>query len=117
MAVSALILWHNPRCSKSRAALNLLQEAGHEVSVRRYLEDPPTLSELQAVQDMLGVSAIDMLRTGERVFRESGLSKMSPEEELLAAMVSHPILIERPVALFGSQAVIGRPPERVLGLV
>ncbi len=115
--MSDLILWHNPRCAKSRSALKLLEEAGHNVRIRRYLDDPPTLEELQTLQAMLGVPAIDMMRPGEKAFKENGFSKTDPDAVLLAAMAAHSILIERPVAIAGSRAVIGRPPERVLEIV
>lgn len=109
--------WHNPRCSKSRAALALLQDRGAEVSVRRYLEDAPTLDELTAAQTALGVSAIEMMRSGEKRFKELALSKTDADDDLLAAMAHNPILIERPLAISGTRAVIGRPPERVLDLL
>lgn len=110
-------LWHNPRCSKSRSALRLLEEAGHTVTVRRYLDDAPSLSELQTAQKLMGVTAVEMMRTGEKAFKEAGLQKTDSDTALLAAMASHPILIERPVAFANEKAVIGRPPERVLEIV
>lgn len=109
--------WHNPRCSKSRQALALLTERGADLQERRYLEDAPTLEELRKVQAALGLPAIKMMRTGEKVFRELGLSKTDDDDTLLNAMVKAPILIERPVAILGARAVIGRPPEQVLDLV
>lgn len=111
------VIWHNPRCSKSRQALALLEEKGLEVEVRRYLEDAPSLDELRSVKAALGLPAIGMMRTGEAVFRELGLSKPDDDETLLAAMAANPILIERPVVLRGGRAVIGRPPEAVLDLL
>lgn len=113
-----ITLWHNPRCSKSRQALALLEDAGTEVTVRRYLDDAPTTAEIDAVRAALGYPpVVDMMRTGEKVFRELGLSKGSAEDDLLAAMAAHPILIERPVAIRGDRAVIGRPPEKVKDLL
>lgn len=105
--------WHNPRCSKSRAGLALLEERGAEVEVRLYLKDAPTLDEIRAMQTALGLSPIDMMRTGEATFKELGLSKDSATDELLAAMAAHPILIERPIAATGGTAVIGRPTEAI----
>ncbi|NSY36692.1 arsenate reductase (glutaredoxin) [Leisingera sp. ANG59] len=105
--------WHNPRCSKSRAGLALLEERGAEVQQRLYLQDAPSLEEIKTVQAALGVSAVAMMRTGEKVFKELGLSKDSAEEELLAAMAAHPILIERPIAIKDGKAVIGRPTEAI----
>jgi arsenate reductase len=105
--------WHNPRCSKSRAGLALLEERGAAHEVRLYLQDAPGVEEIRAVQAALGVSAIEMMRTGEKVFKELGLSKDGAEEDLQKAMADHPILIERPIAIKGEKAVIGRPTEAV----
>ena len=112
-----ITLWHNPRCSKSRQALALIEEAGVDVSLRHYLEDAPTRDEIIAARDALGLRAIEMMRTGEKVFKEMGLTKDSPEETLIDAMAAHPILIERPIAFGQSGAVIGRPPEAVKALL
>lgn len=113
-----ITLWHNPRCSKSRQALALLQDAGAQVEIRKYLEEPPGLAELHAVRVALGSPpVIDMIRSGEKLFKELGLARDTPEDILLGAMVSHPILIERPIALSVGKAVIGRPPELVKTLL
>lgn len=113
-----MTLWHNPRCSKSRAALALLQDNGADVAVRRYLDDAPTQTELHAAHAALGhPPVIEMMRPGEAVFRDLGLKRDAPDADLFAAMVAHPILIERPLAMAGARAVIGRPPERVLDLL
>lgn len=110
--------WHNPRCSKSRAALALLQERGAELAVRRYLEDAPTADEIEAARAALGgIPAIAMMRSGEKLFAELGLKKTDDDATLIAAMAAQPILIERPVAIAGDRAVIGRPPEKVLDLL
>ncbi len=109
--------WHNPRCSKSRQALALLEERGAQLAIRRYLDDPPSLEDLRRVRAALGLPAIAMMRPGEALFRELGLSRTDPDARLLAVMAEHPRLIERPVAIAGDRAVIGRPPERVLELV
>ncbi len=109
--------WHNPRCSKSRTGLALLEERGAEVQVRKYLEDAPSVEELRAAQALLGVSAVQMMRTGEKRFKELGLSKDAPDAELIKAMAENPILIERPLAIAGGKAAIGRPPENLLDLL
>lgn len=109
--------WHNPRCSKSRQGLALLEERGAELTVRRYLEDKPDLETLTAVMRALGGGAIDMMRPGEARFRELGLSKTDPDAVLLQAMAENPILIERPLARIGDRAAIGRPPEALLDLI
>lgn len=109
--------WHNPRCSKSRAGLALLEERGAEVQQRLYLQDSPSVEEIKAVQAALGISVVELMRTGEKVFKELGLSKDSPEEVLLEAMAANPILIERPIAIKGGKAVIGRPTEAIEALL
>lgn len=110
-----ITIWHNPRCSKSRAALALLE--GREVTVRRYLEDAPGVDDLRAVQAALGINAIDMMRPKEKRFAELGLSRTDSDAVLLAAMAQNPVLIERPIVIAGDQAVLGRPPENVLSLL
>ncbi|MGV6802669.1 MAG: arsenate reductase (glutaredoxin) [Ruegeria sp.] len=109
--------WHNPRCSKSRSGLALLQERGAEITVRKYLEDAPGTDELRDVLSRLGISAIAMMRKGETCFKELGLSKDAPEETLIQAMAENPILIERPIGIAGGKAAIGRPPENLLTLL
>ncbi|MEX0286408.1 MAG: arsenate reductase (glutaredoxin) [Paracoccaceae bacterium] len=111
-------LWHNPRCSKSRQALALLEEAEVDIQVRRYLDTPPTRAVLDAVRVAMGnPPVVDMMRTSEKRFKELGLRKDTQDDVLLDAMAANPILIERPVAILGDKAVIGRPPERVQSLL
>ncbi|MEP3333720.1 arsenate reductase (glutaredoxin) [Sedimentitalea sp.] len=111
-------IWHNPRCTKSRQAVALLSQSGATFRERRYLEDVPTLQELRHAHAALGrPPVIEMIRTDEKLFRELGLSNTDDEDALLQAMAEHPILIERPLAVSGRQAVIGRPPERILELL
>ncbi|WP_299663984.1 arsenate reductase (glutaredoxin) [uncultured Ruegeria sp.] len=109
--------WHNPRCSKSRAGLVLLEENGAKVKVRKYLENPPSTDELYQLLKSLGISAIELMRTREKQFKELGLTKTSADETLIAAMAEYPILIERPIAIAGDKAAIGRPPENLLGVL
>lgn len=113
----ALILWHNPRCSKSREALSLLQARGEDVILRRYLDDPPTLDELRGLLARLKCPILEMVRTKEAAFKEAGLTKDSSQEDLLTAMAANPKLIERPILITDTKAVIGRPPEKVLDLI
>jgi arsenate reductase (glutaredoxin) len=111
-------IFHNPRCSKSRATLSLLQERGYEPTVRLYLEDPPDAAELRGILDRLGIGARALLRKGEAEFRELGLADESLDEAtLIAAMIEHPRLIERPIVIAGQRAAIGRPPEAVLEIL
>lgn len=112
-----ITLWHNPRCSKSRQALALIEAAGVPLTLRRYLEDAPSETEITQAREALGLRAIEMMRTGEKVFKELGLRKDAPEQTLIAAMAAHPILIERPIAFGPDRAVIGRPPEAVQALL
>lgn len=116
MIPTQMTLWHNPRCRKSREALALLQEAGHQPAVRLYLADGPTAEEIVALRNALGLTADEMMRRGEKIFKDLNLGTAS-EAELIVAMAAHPILIERPVMIHKGRAVIGRPPERVLDLV
>lgn len=111
-----ITIWHNPRCSKSRQTLGLLEENGHAPAIRRYLEDAPTEKEIRHVLTALDLPAIAMMRTGEAAFRELGLSKTDSDDQLITAMASDPRLIERPIVISDSRAAIGRPPEAVLTL-
>nr|WP_256474197.1 arsenate reductase (glutaredoxin) [Lutimaribacter sp. EGI FJ00013] len=110
------MLWHNPRCSKSRAALALLEERG-PVELRRYLEDAPDEAELRRVHALLDRPVIEMVRRKEPEFKAAGLCPEADDAALFAAMAAHPKLIERPIAITGDRAVIGRPPEAVLDLL
>lgn len=115
--MAVIEIWHNPRCTKSRQTLALLEERGLEVHVRRYLEDAPSDTELRAALAKLGGTPIEMMRRGEARFKELGLSKDDPADTLLAAMAENPILIERPIVFAGGKAAIGRPPEAVLDIL
>lgn len=108
-------MYHNPRCSKSRAALALLRDRGIEPEIVEYLKTPPDLETLRALVGMLGIRPRELLRTGEAEYRELGLDDPGlPDERILQAMVDHPRLIERPIVVQGGRARLGRPPERVL---
>ncbi|MGH1464965.1 MAG: arsenate reductase (glutaredoxin) [Cognatishimia sp.] len=109
-------IWHNPRCSKSRETLALVEAKG-PVTIRKYLEDAPSEAELREVLGLLGIKAIDLVRKGEAAFKERGLSKDSTEDALIAAMVAVPKLIERPVVIANGQARLGRPPASVLDIL
>lgn len=113
-----LTLYHNPRCSKSRGALELLEARGLQPNVRRYLETPPSAAELKELLGKLGISARQLLRTGEEEYQTLGLAGPAlSEDQLIEAMVAHPRLIERPILINGDKAVIGRPPEKVLEIL
>lgn len=116
--MSEIVLYHNPRCSKSREALALLQSRELAVSVVPYLDTPPDAGQLRELLAKLGIGARQLLRTGEDTYRELHLADPALDEDaLIAAMVAHPRLIERPIAVHGERAVIGRPPERVLEIL
>lgn len=113
-----LILYHNPRCSKSRSALELLETRGLAPTVVRYLETPPSSDELRGLLARLGIRARQLLRTGEDEYKALNLADESlSDEQLIDAMAHHPKLIERPILVVGDKAVIGRPPEKVLELL
>ena len=109
-------IWHNPRCSKSRETLALLEAQGIAPAIRLYLQDPPSEAELRDALARLGLSARDLIRRKEAAFRDAGLSADSSDAALIAAMAANPVLIERPVVLHGDRAALGRPPEAVLAL-
>ena len=110
-----LTIWHNPRCSKSRQTLALIE--AQDPTVRLYLTDAPREAELRAAAKALGVAPIKMMRTGESEFKAESLSQDSSEDALFAAMARIPKLIERPIVLAGEKAIIARPPEAVLSLL
>jgi arsenate reductase len=116
MSTSRLL--HNPRCSKSRAALALLQARGIDLAVVPYLDEPPSADELRALLGQLRLDPRELLRSGEPEYIALGLADPALDDDtLLAAMAAHPWLIERPVFVHRNRAVIGRPPERVLELL
>ena len=111
-------IFHNPRCSKSRATLALLQERGIEPEITLYLESPPDAGELRSILQKLGLTARELMRKGEAEYREQGLADESlTEDELIAAMVANPRLIERPIVLANGRAAIGRPLESVIEIL
>lgn len=112
-----ITLWHNPRCSKSRQALALLEDAGAQVTIRRYLVDQPSREDLTHVLRLLGLPATAVIRSGEQVYKDLGLDMVEDENTLIDAMLDNPIRIERPLAMHLDRAVIGRPPEDVLKLL
>ena len=107
------VFLHNPHCSKSRAALELVRGAGVELPVREYLDDPLSVDELRRIVELLGVRPIDIVRRGEPQYAVLGLGDATPDDEVLRAMAEYPVLIERPIVVRGGRAVVGRPAESV----
>lgn len=110
------VIYHNPRCSKSRQTLSLLEENGITADVRLYLKEAPSIEEITTLLSQLSIPAIDLMRTKEATYKELGLSTESSDEERIQAMHSHPNLIERPIVIHNNKAKLGRPPEQVLEL-
>ncbi len=115
--MSKVQIWHNPRCSKSRHALALLEERGIEKEVIKYLETPHNKEEIKALLKMLGISARALMRTKEEIYKELNLKDEMDEEKLILAMVEHPRLIERPIVIKDGKAAIGRPLENIEALL
>ncbi|PWH82930.1 arsenate reductase (glutaredoxin) [Brumimicrobium oceani] len=110
-------IYHNPRCSKSRNALQLLEEKGLDVEVVKYLENTPSKAELKALLKKLDMKAEDIVRKGEAAYKEHFKGKTLNDDEWITAFVEYPKLIERPIFIKGEKAVVGRPPENVLTLL
>lgn len=113
------VLFHNPKCSKSRGALAVLEERGVDAEVVRYLDHPPGREQLEAIVAGLDDPPAALVRSGDPRFKDLGLAKgdYTTAEEVVDLLVAHPELMERPVLLVGARAVIGRPPERVIELL
>jgi arsenate reductase len=116
--MSDFTIYHNPRCTKSRQTLALLQEKGVEPEIVKYLDTPPDAATLKGLIKKLNLaSAHDLLRRKETEYKEAGLSPESSDSDVIKAMAAYPKLIERPIVVKGNQAVLGRPPENVLELI
>ena len=109
-------IWHNPRCSKSRQTLQLLNDRGIEPEIVDYQKSQPDVGEISRVLALLSCKASEVIRKGEKIYKELNLASAS-EDELLAAMASNPILIERPIVEANGKAALGRPPENVLTIL
>ena len=112
--MEALSIFHNPRCSKSRKTLEIIEINDVEVKVILYLQDPPSVSELNSLLEKLGMKASELVRKGESIIKELHIDLSSiSNDDLISIMAEHPILIERPIVFNESSAIIGRPPENV----
>ena len=111
-------IWHNPRCTKSRETLALLEKKGIAPTVREYLKQPPTKAEIETLLDQLGGEAVALIRDGEAEFKALGKKKAElTRADIVKAIAAHPVLLQRPVVVKGKRAAIGRPPEAVLPLL
>jgi len=112
------VIYHNPRCSKSRATLALLRERGVEPDIVRYLESPPSADRLRAIAGMLDCAMRDLIRTSEDAYRELNLNDNTLSDAALADLIAaHPKLLQRPIVIHGERAAIGRPPQNVLAIL
>ena len=110
-------IYHNPRCSKSRETLQLLQDNGQEPEIIEYLKEPPTAATLKSLVQKLKIKPEQLIRKGEAVFKENYKGQQLSDAQWIQAMVAHPVLMERPIVEAGNRAVLGRPPENVLELL
>ena len=111
-------IYHNPRCSKSRNTLEILRDRGIEPEIIEYLKTPPSVNELTKILDLLAMAPRQLMRLGEKIYKEQGLNDDSlSDKKLVAAMVADPILIERPIVLANGKAALGRPPESVTDIL
>lgn len=111
------VIWHNPKCSKSRQTLQLLRDRSFDPEIVEYLKNPPSEEEITAVLKMLDIEPRKLMRTSESVYREQDLADEKSDTALIEAMWNYPILIERPVVIHDGKAMIGRPPEAVLSIL
>ncbi|XPV69954.1 MAG: arsenate reductase (glutaredoxin) [Halarcobacter sp.] len=108
-----IIIWHNPRCSKSRNALNYLEEKGIKPQIIKYLDETPSFEELKEILKLLNMDAKELMRKGESIYKELNLKEVDDEDSLVKAMVENPKLIERPIIINGNKAVVARPLENI----
>ena len=110
-------IYHNPRCGKSREGLAILENSGSDFEVIRYLEKVPTKNELVGILKILGLSPIELVRTNETIWKEKYKGKSMTDDEIIAAMITFPKLIERPIVIMDNLGVVGRPPEKIKNLL
>lgn len=115
--MSDVTIWHNQQCSKSRAAMAVLEENGLDPNVVHYLDEPLSADQIKQVLSMLGFSPRELMRTNEAAYKELGLAEVTDDEALVRAMVENPILIQRPIVISNGRAVLGRPPESVVSIL
>ena len=117
MSKETIRIYYNPRCSKCRETAALVSERGYATELVEYLVTPPGKEELRSLLAKLGMIPLELVRTGEAVFKQNYAGRTLSDEECLDALAAHPLLIERPIVVRGDRAVVARPPEQVLGLL
>ena len=110
-------IFHNSRCSKSRQCLSLIENSGKKFEVIKYLENPPTITELTEIISKLGIDPIELVRKKEKIWIEEFKNKTFSSQELIEIMVKNPILIERPIVINGEKAIVARPIEKAIGII
>ncbi len=112
-----LTIYHNPSCSKSRETLKIIEEQGAQVEIVKYLNEIPTIEELTEIVQKLKIKPEELVRKGETIFKEQFKGKVLSDSQWIEAMATYPKLIERPIVVKGNQAIIGRPPQKVIDLL
>ena len=115
--MSKITIWHNPRCSKSRAALTLLEERKEDFDIYKYLDENPTTQEISELLQKLGITPRELMRTKEDIYKELNLKEENDDKKLIEAMANNPKLIERPIFIKGNRATIGRPIENIIEIL
>jgi arsenate reductase len=110
-------IYHNPRCSKSRQGLQVLENSGKEFQILKYLENVPSEKELKSIINLLDITPIQLVRITEKIWKEEFKGKELTDIEIIKAMIANPKLIERPIVINNKKAVIGRPPENILSII
>ncbi|MCK9472528.1 arsenate reductase (glutaredoxin) [Sulfurimonas sp.] len=111
--MQAVTIWHNPKCSKSREAMEIVTHSGCKAEVIKYLENSPDENQIRTVLKMLGIKPRELMRTKEDLYKELNLKDENSDDALIEAMFKHPKLIERPIIIKGDRAIIGRPTDRI----
>lgn len=108
-----ITIWHNPKCSKSREAMEILEGNSHKPEIVKYLEETPNENQIRTILKMLGIAPRELMRTKEDIYKELNLQNELDDDALIRAMANHPKLIERPIIIKGNRAIIGRPVEKI----
>ena len=112
-----ITIYHNNRCRKSREGLEILQKSGKAYTIKEYLKDVPSKNELKALIELLGINPLELVRTNEAVWKENYKNKPLTDDDIIVAMLENPKLIERPIVIHGTKAVVGRPPVKILEII